>query len=255
VTIPTTIIDGLIALGQRAVDGMMGDITLLKEHEWINRTAPDSWEGPVGGLATSDVVALIKGLVVIENRLGWMGGSVAAAIWVFRELQGRDPLLAMEVADWILARTRNPYLPFGRLNHGARSLVELRRLDAEYAAHLHDRSQRHLREQSEVAAKAATRRDQRERAKTIHRERHALAARVRRQLIDSLGARSPGVRLQAVALDTDHPVDFYPEAWASLTREEVADLPPDTRARMLKKLANRRKGPWRAFYLALRSLD
>lgn len=254
-TIPVETVEALIALGNQPPEAMEGaDLEVLKDHDWINRTGSDLWEAAAGGLATQDVIALIKGLVVTEHRLNWIGGSVAAAIWVFHELQRRDPLLATEVGDWVLARTRNPYLPFGRPNHGARSLEEFRRLDEEYEARCQARGERHLRKQAELSAEATIRREERENLNALHARRH-VAADVRRELIDKLSLLSAGQRLEAVASDPMRPIGFYPETWASLTQEELANLSGDLRQRLLMKLSEQRVGPWRALYLALRSLD
>ena len=78
-------------------------------------------------MQTDDLVALTKGLTLAEKHHGWIGGSVAAVIWTFRELQRRDSTLADEVANWILPRTSNPYVPYGCQNHQARSIEEYRK--------------------------------------------------------------------------------------------------------------------------------
>jgi hypothetical protein len=255
VTIPAETIEALIALGHQPPDAMDGaDLALLKDHDWINRTGRDLWEAAAGGLATQEVIALIKGLVVTEHGLNWIGGSVAAAIWVFHELQRRDPALAAEMADWVLARTRNPYLPFGCPNYGATSLEEFRRLDEGYEARCQARGERHLQEKAELSAKATNRREKCAHSKTLHAQGH-VAADVRRELIDKLSLLSAVQRLEAVASDPVRPSGFYPETWASLTQEELASLSGDLRQRLLMKLSEQRVGPWRALYLALRSLD
>lgn len=254
VTIPAQIVRQLIALGHLRPDAMdEADLAPFMDDDWINRTGRDLWEAALGPLATQDVVAVIKGLVVTEHRLGWMGGSVSGAIWIFHELQRRDPLLAKEVADWVLSRTRNPYVPFGRQNHGAKSLKELERLEGEYAARHQARRECHSTEQAALAANAARRREDRARSNGLHAQRHALAAQLRRQLIDRVAPLSPAARLDAVVSDVARPVDFYPKAWATLSPEDIASLSAHTRDELLMRLPDRRKGPWRALYLALQS--
>src|SRR5437867_3678626 len=99
----------------------------FRQRSDINRLHWRDWDQVTESLSNEELVHLLKALTVAENRLTWLGGSVAACIWVFRELERRDLLLSLQLADWILPRTGNPYVPFGRPNFGARSVEEYRR--------------------------------------------------------------------------------------------------------------------------------
>ena|SRR6056297_1652653 len=96
----------------------------IAKYSSINRKHWKDWNEITDPMPTHDVVALTKGLVLAELRHRWIGGSVAAAIWTFREVESRDTLVADELADWILPRTRNSYLPYGSNNHGTSSAKE-----------------------------------------------------------------------------------------------------------------------------------
>jgi hypothetical protein len=252
VRIPGEIVGQLIMLGYRSSGPVdEADLAPFRGQDWINRTGPDLWTAATRQLATADVVAVIKGLVVLEQGLAWMGGSVAGAIWVFHVLEGRDAIAAREVADWVLARTSNPYVPFGCDNRGAKSLAELAELDGEYAARQQARREHHLTAQAALAADATHHRAER----ALHAERHSTAAHVRAEIIERLAALSLPSRLDAIFSDPIRPIDFYPESWTALSPEEIASLPDALRDQMLARLSDRRRGPWRALYLALRRAE
>lgn len=98
----------------------------LGHERWMTLAAP---------LGPEQLVALIKALTLVENIPGVLGGSVSPVIWLC-DLVGQHPAVdADELANWVLAHTKNPYLPFGSFNYGARSLRQLaqREQDSEHA--------------------------------------------------------------------------------------------------------------------------
>ena len=104
----------------------------IKNEDYTNRLHWREWNTVTAKLSIDEIVSLIKGLVAAEEKLRWTGGSVSAVIWVFRELERRDHILAAEVAEWILNHSSNPWVPFGSSNFGAKSLEELRRQKAAW---------------------------------------------------------------------------------------------------------------------------
>ena len=56
---------------------------------------------------------------------GWTAGSVSLVIWTFRVFQSKFADEADVLADWVLSRTINEYLPYGTYTFGSRSLSEL----------------------------------------------------------------------------------------------------------------------------------
>ena len=98
------------------------------------RLAPQSWYDVASSLDAEQLVALIKTLTVLEQRLpNFRAGSVSPVIWLFRKLSERSSEDLTPVIDWVLAHTENPYLPFGTNNLSAKSLAELRALSARAA--------------------------------------------------------------------------------------------------------------------------
>lgn len=116
------------------------------------RFAPQPWYDKAEALNASQLASLIKALTVLEQRItNWRAGSVSPVIWLFKKLSERSHEESLELADWILSHTDNPYLPFGSVNHGARSLSELR--DLSKVAQERSNARRSAEEQRQFDAK------------------------------------------------------------------------------------------------------
>src|ERR1700730_4901662 len=89
----------------------------LAYNDWINRYGPASEWSEIADLHTTPVLAwLVKVLVTAEHDLRWIGGSVAAPIWLFRAYQQRSDATADSLAEWIFRNKGNDYLPFGSMS-------------------------------------------------------------------------------------------------------------------------------------------
>ena len=161
--IPETLIPTLINAG-RAPD-ILQISTLLtpqeqREFGFIMRVRPEPWSWIAEDLSTEELIALIKCLTIAESVYdNWMAGSVSPVIWLFRHLSSREPEVSNDVADWVLANTHNPYIPFGSDNFGARSTIELsifRQLSKEGARERREAELARKKEAQERKAKAAT---------------------------------------------------------------------------------------------------
>jgi hypothetical protein len=216
----------------------------------INRLPPADWNRATAGLHVENLFPLIRGLTLAERQHRWIGGSVAAVIWVFHELERRAPSLAEVAADWVLANTLNPYLPFGCQNYGARSLAEYRE-----ASQLHaQKIQRGLVAQRESEARAARERE----IRSQRRSRAALLRRsdVRERIIQELGKIALKEQLELIASDPLYPANFYPTRCAdSASFQVVASLSKETRLALLTKLKGKQRGPWGKLKRRLREIE
>ena len=74
-------------------------------------------------LSSNEIVHLCKALTIGENiHSSWMYGSVSPVIWLYHVLDSRTDWKRVEVTNWLLSHTNNPYVPF--TNHGAVSIEE-----------------------------------------------------------------------------------------------------------------------------------
>ncbi|MBN1840821.1 MAG: hypothetical protein JW883_00865 [Deltaproteobacteria bacterium] len=85
------------------------------------------WVIYVVKLSDQDLLALIRGIVLLHHSSKFKGGSTACEIWIYREIQKRDLDPQFELADWIRTMSFNPYVPFGTHNR-PRSKVEYEKL-------------------------------------------------------------------------------------------------------------------------------
>jgi hypothetical protein len=214
----------------------------------INREHWRTWYEITNSMPIPDAVALTKGLVLAEHHHRWIGGSAAAAIWTFRQIQKRDSAVADELADWILPRTQNPWVPFGGQNHGARSVLEYRHAERQRA--------------ERISAGLAAERESEVRAEAERRVRNAQRIRsaqhrgsdIRQKLIAELNILTIEEQLHRLADDAHYSVEFYPTRIADAATEEVVEsLDEETRLALWKKLKGKKRGPWSNFKRRLRS--
>ena len=92
---------------------MVSVLMSLKHLQSFNCGRPKQWTEIAQGLNIPDLIALNKGLTRAEFYHNWPGGSAAAVIWTFRVFEARCPEEVNHMADWILQRTKNSYLPYG----------------------------------------------------------------------------------------------------------------------------------------------
>lgn|GEM_PF-4188077 len=86
-------------------------------------------------LSIQDAGYLTCGLVTLEKKLNWEGGSVGAVICAYRALRAKKPDIGWldDLTEWIIKNTKNPYNPFGTvMRHGAKNLTEFAQRTSEH---------------------------------------------------------------------------------------------------------------------------
>ena len=251
--LPPAIVNDLIALGSLE-DSPSAErdrlLARLKPFERVNCLAWDQWNELADRLPEVELRNLVHGLTAAELELHWSGGSVAAVIWVYRRYESLFPDRADQLADWVLARTENPYVPFGGMRAGARSV-------AEYRSHLAAKARRH--DESEQEQEDA-RQHKRIRAivrRRLAQERRLLQAahnRARAEITAQLQELPTKQRLEHMAWDDFHSLAFYPASFTKIDRQTFEHLDASTRKRLMDKIAARRKGAWKKLYEQLTEL-
>src|SRR5205085_4927197 len=100
----------------------------------VNRQSPDTWKMAVSHLSAAEHKALAKGLVRAEEAHNWQSGAASGAISVYAAFAQKFPAEADELADWMLAHSANPWVPFGKNRGSVRSLDEYRRRPSDQNA-------------------------------------------------------------------------------------------------------------------------
>ena len=109
-SVPPQVVDVLIRAGRQPtldVGSIPAELESIRNEDHIDRLHWRDWDDVTQPIVLEDVVALVKSLVICEERFAWGGGSVSAIIWVYREIKRRDHVLAEDIAEWILLRTSN----------------------------------------------------------------------------------------------------------------------------------------------------
>jgi hypothetical protein len=75
----------------------------LQKMNWINRFGPArAWEIVASDIETDALDWLTKALVIAEREFDWIGGSVAAPIWLYQAYSTRVGADADALANWVL---------------------------------------------------------------------------------------------------------------------------------------------------------
>jgi hypothetical protein len=220
----------------------------LRNQEGINRVGPDDWSRISSLLSTTELIALIKALTIAEEQqIKSMGGSVSSVIWTYRNLEERDPQVAIDLANWILPRTTNCYIPFQSDNHGTTTYDEYLDRCRAIGAGKEQRHQEILDEQS----RAKDRKQKQFQDGLRKVEQQKIQSKERNDLIDELSNLDSVSRLTRIALDQDHPIEYFPPELVSSDRNTLDALDPEAKARLLEKLSTLRSGIFHKIYLEL----
>ena len=142
-----------------------------------------------------------------------------------------------------------PWVPFGSMNLGARSLREYQALQAAAA----ERKGERARLEVERKAIGTANREQRRQAGIRRQARQQQATRERRAWVAEFLAAPTAEQLRRISEDVQHPIDYFPASCTEASHATLRALTPDVRHRLIRRLGDRRKGPWRRLYLALLS--
>jgi hypothetical protein len=244
--VDNAVVDKILSIGRslRETGGYSIDtLDSLRRQDAINRLAPQDWNKVSSQLKDDDLIHLAMGLTAIERDLKWTGGSVSAVIWVFRNLQNRvTESVWSSTADWILANTNNPYLPFGSQNHGAKSLSDYQ--DAVKLNHSK------IREGLEIE-KQDTESTQKEHALRVLQRRNSHIDRrstKRQEIIANLQQKPLKERLEEIVLEETYAVNFYPTNWAHEADDSfIATLDDNLKHSLAQRLKGKQRGSWASF--------
>jgi hypothetical protein len=201
----------------------------------------------------------IKGLVKAENHgISNYCGSVSLVKYAYRVVDRRDRVLAMEIAAWIVDNSSNDYIPFAmrkvryafdEIRKAIGSWADCRaRLDIWEAGEWQRQNSAANAELDQLAMA-----EERDRIlKTVkarcHAERQQMSAAhasIRSQFLEEIAKLDVKARLEHLAWDDSRDLSFYPASIGDLEAEAVLALDSETQSRLVTKLQNRPKGPWR----------
>lgn len=208
------------------------------------------WAKLRDSFTVGEVVLLAQMLTVMEREFKWPAGSVSSVIWIMQDLHGRERAIAELLADWIVQRTMNGYLPFGK--HSSRLDWIRHRTPCVDLADSRDRAER-IRE-SDRARPVSSLVDQADvlaRATEMAKAAYLLQDGQRCESGEGdESSTAPGApeRLRLVALDLRHPLDFFPKDWAKIANEDLLQLDVAVIAALLERLKTTKVVTWRRLH-------
>jgi hypothetical protein len=218
-------------------------LQILKPQGHLIRHHFSEWDKLTDKLPISDIIGLAKGLTIMESTFDeWFYGSVSPVIWAFRTVQQKNEEMGNELADWILPRTRNPYVPFGSQNHGARSLAEYHQRNLFHKEMI----RRGIADTKDIEKKAKLDREIR-RSQRLRSSEERVTGK-RKLFLSELNHLNISDQLIRLSEDNKYSATFYPTRCAQLANQEVLEtLDKKTRLAILAKLKGKHQGPWGKF--------
>jgi hypothetical protein len=267
--IPQHIIDTLIVLGSMEdaeVDRLSEKFEVLRPYENLNRLHWKDWYAVCEALDVESHIALLKTLTLAERYGGWgCGGSVSAAIWVYRNLEEKVPYqTAVGIAHWIIAHSENEYLPFG--GPGKRSLFLkwesndsgnkngslITELIMEETA---------IKFQNDQAQKAMNERSRAERLQREkmsydqHQARRQQSDDARRIVLEKAEGLDALGRLRLIVDYPNLPIDSFPTEWAVVDEDILSNLDKSLCKQLIARIGRKNRGPWRNLCSQLTSIS
>lgn len=240
---PITLLDKIVELKreeQPTIERLMAEFPQLGANEWIIRYgSTQEWADIAARYETPALDWIIRVLIVAQRDLNWLGGSVAAPIWLFRAYIDRSDGDAERLARWAVAnRGRNEYIPFG--SAWGSSLEEWRKWKVDGPRRI---AEKRREEQAHREAKVL-RLQERQRAHEQRRRAAKSRGKAIAAVLERLERMSPLERLGVVASDRSLPLGALPPALIRSLLGAAAELDADTRAALLGRIDRRRSNGW-----------
>lgn len=254
-------LERLIALGQ-CVDGdarIGGLLAALKANAYVASTHPFQDFEWLREIPWADACGVVRAVVLLEAaRLTKSGGSASAIKNAYRTMEDCDRVGAMELAAWIVDHSDNDYIPFPmpKIRHAFEGIKQTAGSWSECREALDRWCADEWGRQRRVAEEMANQKPEGEHRRQIHSTvaarldaeqaeiQHARAS-AREKLLTELRGLPVRERLEHIAWDDTRSLSCYPADLAVCTSDDLQQLDPVTRERLVTKLRERKKGPWR----------
>ncbi len=263
-----TTLEKLLALGQCADGDPRIGILLcsFKDNPYVCSIHPFQNFEWSRELSWSDACSVVRAIVRAEAaRLTKSGGSASAIKNAYRTMEDRDRVAVMELAAWIVDHTDNDYIPFPmrKIRYAFEDIKRTANSWEQCREELDRSNAGESARQNRVAQEMAIQKPEGERRRHIQStvgarnkaeqaEVQQAKASAREKLLTELRGISVRDRLEHIAWDDAHPLAYYPSDFAVCVAEDVEHLDPVTKARLIAKLRERKKGPWQKLAKRLR---
>lgn len=251
----------LIELGSRPdIDSpeVVRDFEALRREDLVNRLYHTKWTKAASELGRRELEHLIRGLTIAELRFGWMGGSVAGVIWVYRYFQKAGYDMDKRVYMWVASRSANPWAPGGGIPPEMVRVFDAhspqwRARWYERYSEARRRSRAFLLEEKRKRVATAEREAEANRSRNAEERRRREAYTARRKeerarlVLEGEGLDAIG-RLKLMVANPTMPLEAFPPGWAVIPDTLLARLDGRERSAALERLGRMRNGPWRELH-------
>ena len=232
-----TVTNMLMAIGDRG-HMLEPETQFLSCRSKINRT-PSRWTTVARQLDQKELANLIRGFVIAERDLEWIGGSAAAGIRLYREFRTRFTSASVELADWVLRnRGKNEYIPFGHPSYATNyeewlKEREIVRERCKVAAALQD-----------IAKERAELRRKEKKVKYRLRKLQSAARGVEIRKLTALLETAPIKDRFKLVAETPIPIGAISKPHVDALLGGVDQIEDDAAEALMGKIKSRSKGTW-----------
>ncbi len=246
--ITETEIEKLISIGKAETSTTEEQRYFFNRRE-INRR---SWTDIAKKEKSDDLINLYKGLVIIEGVTRWEGGSVSAAIWVYKEIDKRSLDEDKSLAEFGFRNCENEYIPFGHYYGGK---------DRSYKGYLaREAEKERLRtEKAERMDKLRPIGDRKKLRSEAIAELRKLSFEERGKIHQELSEKYSGItakeKLELMAAEEIYPPEYFPAEWIKVPFEELEKMQLSLVTTLYDKLSTKTKGEWKRFAGELKRIE
>jgi hypothetical protein len=229
--------------GSPDLDPLISDAKEMYRY-WVHQ---DLLVRVIDELSIQDAGYLTCGLVTLEKKLNWEGGSVGAVICAYRALRAKKPDIEWldDLTQWIIENTKNAYNPFGTvMKHGAKNLTEFAQRRREHESRAW-KNIRKAEEQREVSLKQKLSYERfKENSLKLRQsgERRALSANFDLDSIEGIIHS-----LEEIAADIYTANVFSTKVADSASISVLDEVDYYTKKELALRLIGRKRGPWGQF--------
>ena len=224
----------------------------FQRRDFINRQHGDTWRSLMSGKSDTELIAIYKALILLEGELNWIGGSVAAAIWIYKIIQQRNLDVDYELANFGLQNCTNPYIPFGSSYYGPRTILEYMQYSREKAKQKAAKSYKYEKLLERVEGRKQKRSQAIAQLRNLTFEERG---QIRKDLMDKYKSASISERFELIANDEKYPPEYYPMEWIDVSKDEILKLPIKLVEALFDKLSTKTKGAWKRFAQNLQEIE
>jgi hypothetical protein len=235
--------------GDPGIAQLLAVVPELRRLDWLNRCGLRTWERIAAELRTDVLEWLTKVLVIAEREFDWVGGSVAAPIWLYQAYSSRADADPDALADWVLRnRGRNDYVPFGRRT----SVRSVKEWHIEQQARARGREEQRQIEDEKKKLKSERARETMVRS-AARREKGKLRWEALETRLRQFRNFDAETRLRTMGSDPELPLETIPAALVVECVPMANSVDQETKQLVLRRMGRRTREPWKALRAALTS--